>query len=165
MAPATARGLALAVLLGVVLAAASVGVLAEVPPSAQLTSAPQLGTGANQTGSAGSKVNSSFSTPSIVSGTSYTGTTVSGASPTTANSTSPPFLSVNDVASAITGLMKGTANSSLSQNASAATGNGPVMASQTSSDVKALAFKDLFAFGAAIVLALAALLVVRRRMS
>jgi hypothetical protein len=158
-APSPVRGLAVALILGVVLAAAAVGFLTSVPSSIQFTGASQNSQSTNETmATPGGQTNASAAASS--NATSVPATSVG------ANSTSPSFVSVNDIAAAISKEQPASvANSSLSGGASSNASSTYLVYSQERSATVATAWRDLAIFAAAGALALGAFLLSRRQMS
>lgn len=158
-APSPVRGLAVALLLGVVLAAAAVGFLASVSSSLELTGASQSSPSKNQTnttqgGQAGASVPASGNNTTFGSGAFAV-----------FNSTSPSIVSVGDLASAISGVQGvGPSNSSVSGSTSENASNTALTYSQERSATVATAWKDLAIFAAAGALASVAFLLLRRQM-
>ncbi len=159
-APSPVRGLAIALLLGVVLAAAAVGFLASVPSSLELTGASQSSPSTNQTkttqgGQAGASVP-----------TSSNNTTSWSSVFAVVNSTSPSIMSVGDIAAAISGGKGvGASNSSISGSTSENASNAALTYGQERSATVATAWRDLAIFAAAGALASAVFLLSRRRVS
>jgi hypothetical protein len=162
--PSPVRGLAVALILGVVLAAASVGFLASVPASVQLTGASQEAPQTNTTTVSQNKTAQGGQTSTSVPADSNT-TTGSVAS-LTANSSAPSIVSVNDVFSAIVNPPP-AANTNLTTPGAATSNNSStyILSSQDRSATVATAWRDLFIFAVAGALALTAFLLLRRQMS
>jgi len=158
-APSPVRGLVIALLLGVVLAVAAVGFMANVPSSLELTGASQSSPSTNQ-----SKINQGGQAGTSVS---TTGNATSGsATSSVTNSSSSSFMSVNDIAAAISNMpAAGVPNSSISASTPGNTSSTYLTYSQAKSTTVATAWRDLAIFAAAGALALAAFLLSRRQMS
>jgi hypothetical protein len=155
--PTHAWGLVAAVLLGVVLAVATVGVLANAPGS--LTSVPAAQYANNSTDK--TQIGATNSTLPFIAGSNES---AAPSLPVASNSSLANSLTMNDVASALNGQKSASSNNTSSQNATQPSPTG-VNALVEKVDAASLAFRDIAIFAAASVLAIGAFLVARRQMS
>jgi hypothetical protein len=158
-APYPLRGLAIALILGVVLAVAAVGVLASVPTNFSLTGASLGAPAANSSKSNQSGQASTTLTP--------TNNATSGVnSMATTNSTLDNVVNVNQFVAAISGgQTAGASNSTPSAGLYGNYSGASVPAGQDRSATVAAGARDLIIFAVAGVLAFAAFMLSRRQIS
>jgi len=150
------RGLAIALVLGVVLAASVVGIFSFLPASFDLSAATQYGSSSNQTKTNGS------GQPSP--GTSFNNSTYVPSTATTGLNAGSNSVPIGDIASAVSGLPAPPAsNSTASAGASGNSSQGVDTYGEQKAAVAAVVSRDLFLFAAAGALALGAFLFARRR--
>jgi hypothetical protein len=153
--PLPVRGLALALVLGIVLAVAFVGVFSRVPASVELTGASEKAATSNQT--APSKTNETSS--QAFSSANETSTLVAVPYFLGNSSNSLP---IGAVSQAIYGGRTSNSTYTTGGNSSDLTSPSPALASQERSAVAAAGLRDILLFVAAGALGLVAFFVVRR---
>jgi hypothetical protein len=157
--PLPVRGLAVALVLGMLLAVAFVGVFARIPASVELTGASQKASTSNQTTLPETNVTNS-GTSSVTSGTNSSVAAIPYFLGNSSNS-----LPIGAVSEAISPAPASNSTNSTGGSSFQYANLTPTLASEQRSAVAAAGWRDILLFATAGALALAAFLVVRRQAS